>query len=168
MRKQLLPALRFALIAALSLSLFGCPTGLDFPLTEQPDKIDPTLIGDWSANTPEAEILEVTVKKKDDYSYSIEVKETSEMYMLDDFKFVGHVTRLDGRTFLIAKPIESGEEKYYHYHYHFEGGMLVIQDMGLLVGGVDVVTSSEALRKEVSASLKNLECLSSRMEYTKN
>ncbi|HRF41890.1 MAG TPA: hypothetical protein PK198_24020, partial [Saprospiraceae bacterium] len=76
--------------------------------------------------------------------------------------------RLDGRTFLIAKPIESGEEKYYHYHYHFEGGMLVIQDMGLLVGGVDAVTSSEALRKEVSASLKNPECLSSRMEYAKN
>ncbi len=168
MRKQLLPILRFALIAALSLSLFGCPTGLDFPLTEKPDKIDPALIGRWSANTSEAEMLEVVVKKKDDYSYDIEVLETSEMYMLDDYKFVGHATRLDGRTFLIAKPIESGEEKYYHYHYHFEGSKLVIQDAGLLVGGVDAVTSTEALRKELSASLNNPECLSGRMEYVKD
>jgi len=38
----------------------------------------------------------------------------------------------------------------------------------LLVGGVDAVTSAEALRKEVSASLKNPECLSGRMEYVKN
>lgn len=164
----MLPALRFALIAALSLSLFGCPTGLDFPLAEKPDKIDPALIGRWSANTSEAEMLEVLVKKKDDYSYDIEVLETSEMYMLDDYKFVGQVTRLDGRTFLIAQPIESGEEKYYHYHYHFEGGKLVIEDVGLLVGGADAVTSSDALRKEVSASLRNPECLSARMEYVKN
>ncbi len=168
MRKQLLPALRFALLALLTLGLFGCPTGLDYPLTEKPDKIDPALIGKWSANTPEAEMLEVSIRKKDEHSYLIEVLESSEGYMLEDFKFVGHLTRLDGRTFLIAKSIESAEEKYYHYHYHFEEGKLVIQDVGLLVGGVDAVTSTEALRKEVSASLKNPECLSGRMEYVKN
>jgi hypothetical protein len=38
MRKQLLPALRFALLALLTLGLFSCPTGLDYPLTEKPDK----------------------------------------------------------------------------------------------------------------------------------
>lgn len=168
MRKQPLPAPRFALLALLTLGLFGCPTGLDYPLTEQPDKIDPALIGKWSAITPEAEMLEVSIRKKDDYSYHIEVLESSEGYLVDDYKFTGHVTRMDGRTFLYATPTDDSDEQYYHYHYHFEGGMLVIQDVALLVGGVDAVTSSEALRKEVSASLKNPECLSGRMEYVKN
>jgi hypothetical protein len=168
MRKQLLPALRFALLALLTLGLFGCPTGLDHPLTEKPDKIDPALIGKWSANDSEAEMLEVSIQKKDEHSYLIEVLESSEGYMLEDYTFIGRVTRLDGRTFLYAKPLDSSDEKYYHYHYHFEKGKLVIQDVGLLVGGVDAVTSTEALRKEVSASLKNPECLSGRMEYVKN
>lgn len=53
-------------------------------------------------------MLEVSIRKKDELSYLIEVLESSEGYMLDDYKFVGHLTRLDGRTFLIASNRKRG------------------------------------------------------------
>lgn len=39
MRKQLLPDCALRCLKLPTLGLFGCPTGLDHPLTEKPDKI---------------------------------------------------------------------------------------------------------------------------------
>ncbi len=167
MRKHLTIALRAIILPAIALLAVACPAGLDYPLADKPDMIDPALLGTWVALSDDAEILEVTIRKKDDYSYSTEVLESSDMYLVDATKFTSWVTRMDGKSFLYSKPAEGDDEKYYLYHYAFEDGNLVVHDVGLMVGGTDAVSSTATLRKEVSASLKRPDCLSSRLEYEK-
>lgn len=167
MRKPGSYSLRAAILLAVAFTAFACPSGLDYPLAEKPDMIDPALLGTWVALSDEAEMLEVSIRKKDDYSYAVEVLENSEGYMLDATKFTSWVARMDGHSFLYSQPAEGDDEKYYLYHYAFEDGILVIHDVGLMVGGTDAVSSTATLRKEVSASLKRQDCLSSRLEYEK-
>ncbi len=165
--RKLLFATRYALLLTLAFTVFACPAGLDYPLADKPDKIDPALLGTWEALSLDAEVQEVSIRKKDDFSYNIEVLETNEDYMVDAYKFTGYVTRMDGHSFLYSQPTEGDDKKFYLYHYAFDGSTLVIHDVGLMVGGTDAVSSTATLRKEVSASLKLPDCLSSPFEYQK-
>ncbi len=146
----------------------GCPVGLDYPLgSPSKEKLDTKLLGTWVSQSTDSEIKRVKVAKKDDNTYSIEVLERGEMYALDTDKLNAWVTKFNGNTFLFAQPDDPNDQKYYHYHYKFEGNRLVMSDMSLLVGGMDAVTSQEALHKEVMESMKNPDFLSSPIEYVK-
>jgi hypothetical protein len=160
----------FSLLAIFFIALLttGCPVGISYPLGDPgTEKIDKDLLGVWVAAVDTAEMLKIEVGKKDDYTYWVEVLEQSENYMMDGTSYDSWVTKLDGETFIYSKPTDPEEEDYYLYHYQIEGKKLVLQDVGLLVGGVDAVTSTEAFREEVSASLKLPDCLSARFEYVK-
>lgn len=161
--------LGLALLALVCLVNTGCPVGIDYPFAteSQLEKVDNKLVGTWRSVVDSADMLQVRILKEDDITYSIEVLEKSENYMADDTRFFGWSTKLDGHSFLFSQGLDSDDDSYYLYHISFEGKKLVIQDVGLLVGGVDAVTSTEAFREEVSASLKNPDCLSARFEYIK-
>ena len=162
-------ALLFMAIAFISILTTGCPIGIGYPLCEadKVEKLDTRLLGNWKSLSDSAEILEVKLTKKDDVTFNVEVLEHSDNYLNDAFTYFSWTTKLDGRSFLFSQPAEGESSDYYLYHYAFEGKKLVLHDVGLLVGGVDAVTSTEAFRKEVSASLKDPDCLSARIEYAK-
>lgn len=146
----------------------GCPVGLDYPLgSPSEEKLDAKLIGTWVSQSTDSEIKRVKVAKKDDNTYSIEVLERGEMYALETDNLKAWVTKFNGSTFLFAQPDDPNDQKYYHYHYKFEGNKLVMSDMSLLVGGMDAVTSQEALHKEVMESMKKPDFLSGTIEYVK-
>lgn len=155
-------------MAAIVLVTTGCPVGLDYPLGKpNGEKLDKKLIGTWVAQSSEAEIIKVKVSKNDDFRFDIEVLERGEMYALETDLLQGWSTTFNGKTFLYAQQKDQDDKKYYHYCYAFDGNKLILHDMSLLVGGMDAVTSQEALQSEVSASMKNPDFLSSRIEYIK-
>ena len=83
--------------------------------------------------------------------------EAGSNYTLETKKLTGWVTEVEGKKFTFFRP--QGEEKYYLYCYDMKGKELHTWDVGLKVGGMDAVTSTEAFRKEVKASLKVDDCL---------
>lgn len=168
MKNSAQPVFFFSTVILIAMLTTGCPVGVSYPLGNPgTEKIDQNLLGVWVAVADTADLLKIEISKKDDYTYQVEVLEEGEHYVLDGNSFDSWVTKLDGKTFLYSKPTDDDEDSYYVYNYQFEGEKMVIQDVGLLVGGVDAVTSTEAFREEVSASLKLPDCLSARFEYVK-
>ncbi|MCC6724349.1 MAG: hypothetical protein IT258_07540 [Saprospiraceae bacterium] len=168
MRKSIRILFQITCLFVLMFIAMGCPVGIEYPLgTPGKEKIESKLIGTWVAQSSDAEIKKVKVSKKDDSTYSIEVLERGEMYALETDKLEAWVTKFNGATFLFAKPDDPNDPKYYHYNYRFDGKKLVLSDMSLLEGGMDAVTSQEALQKEVMASMKKPEFLSAPVEFIK-
>lgn len=148
------------LLLATLLVATGCPVAVEYPLSKPgTEKIDPRLLGTWATDKEDNDIMLVKIEKYDDYSYAIEVLETGSMYGVEDTNFRGWVTKVGGKNFIFAMP--SIAEEYYTYCYVIDDeNQMRSYDVGLLVGGVDAVTSIEAYRKEVEASLKMEDCLS--------
>lgn len=169
MKKSIHPVFGFALLLLLGIVSTGCPVGIAYPLCEatQIEKVDKNLLGTWKAMDNSADILQVKIGKEDEVTYNVEVLEKGENYMVDEVQFFSWATKLDGHSFLFSKASEGDDSNYYLYHIVLDKKRLIIEDMGLLVGGVDAVTSTEAFRQEVSASLKMPDCLSARFEYSK-
>ncbi len=148
---------QFIIIPVLLFSLFfiyGCPVGIDYPPDEPGTvKIDKALLGTWTCTMDTCSDLQVVkVEKNDDYSYTIEVLAKGSMYSVNDDKFKGYVTNIDGKDILYAHEESTG--KYYNYHYLVSGNKLTLYDVSLLVGGIDAATSTQAFRNEISASIK--------------
>jgi hypothetical protein len=169
MKKSFHPVFGLGLLFLLAIVTTGCPVGIAYPLCEENkvEKLDKKLLGTWRSTADSAEILQVRITEEDGLTFGIEVLEKSDNYMADDTRFFGWTTKLDGHNFLFSQGRDSDSKDYFLYHYRFEGKKLLIEDVGLLEGGMDAVTSTEAFRKEVSASLKNPDCLSGRVEYQK-
>lgn len=147
-----------ALLGVMLLST-GCPVGVDFPLGYPgTEKIDKKLLGTWYNDKEDHEIKRMTIEKWDNYSYRIEVLEAGSMYSVEDQSFRGWLTKVSGKTFLYAQPLSS--EEYYLYCYQMDGKKRMSSwDVGLLIGGTDAVTSTEAFREEVKGSLLMDDCL---------
>ena len=148
-------------------TFYGCPVGIDYPLgTPGNEKIINDNIGTWVCDSPEAEVVKVNFEKKDDNSYKVTVLERGEMYALETDNLIGWVTEVEGKTFLFFKP--DNEEKYYHYMIkEMDNGTMATCDVSLLDGGVDAVTSTEALRKQVATSMKSAEYGTEIITWTK-
>jgi hypothetical protein len=142
--------------------------GISYPLGNPgTEKIDERLLGTWIAQTEDAEMKKLVISKKDAYTYRVQVLEPGEMYALETDWLDAWVTQFEGYSFVYGKPDDDPEENYYLYQYAFEGNTLVTQDVSLLVGGMDAVTSPDTYKEEVRESLKLPDCLTSRMEYVK-
>ncbi len=151
------------------LLIMGCPVNTSFPIAEPgSEKIDKALVGTWlnSETDSLSDVIRVAISKKDAVTYDVEVLEYGSMYTPEGKSFEGFVTKLDGETFFYVRPVGKASE-YYLYHYRFEDNLLKTYDVGLKVGGLDAVTSTEAFRAEVSASLKHVDCLSGEIRWTK-
>jgi hypothetical protein len=147
MKKNLL-----LLLPLLMLLLTGCPVGLDSPLGELgKEKIDKALIGSWHSLSTESEVQRVTISKKDEHSYNVEVKERGEMYALETDKLTGWVTTVKEKNFVFFQP--EGDAKFYHYCYWWDGSSLITCDLALLDGGVEDATDTKSLRAQVERSI---------------
>lgn len=160
----------FVILTPFLLLLMGCPVDTKFPFgTPGTEKIDKDLIGTWINPTGEenADVLKVKISKKDNFSYDVIVLEKGGMYMADTNIFVGYVSKLDGKDFFYLQSA-GRTDKNYLYHYTFDGKQLLTHDVGLKVGGIDAVTSTEAFRQEVSASLPLEDCLNGEIKWVKS
>lgn len=148
--------------------LIGCPVGLDFPAEIMgKNPIDTRLLGTWETDTKDIEITKVELSDNGNNTYAIEILTRGEMYTLETDHLVGWITRIGDYDILVAQP--DNEKKYYHYTYSFDkNGNLVIADVSLKVGGVDAVTSTEALRAEILASSKLEGFVTEEKTYIKN
>lgn len=158
----------FALVLSMILLVgTGCPVGIEHPLGYPgTEKIDRDLIGTWACQVEEGEVQRIQISEGTANSYEVTVLERGSTYALETDVLTGWVTELDKKKFVYFKP--DNEESYYLYAYELDGKQtLRTWDVGLLVGGVDAVTSTEAFRKEVSASLDNPECLSSEQVWVR-
>ncbi len=146
---------------------YGCPVGLDYPLGNPgKEKINPELLGTWVTDNDEAEVLSVTFSRQDDFTYKVTVNERGTLYALETDNFSAWITKFEGKEFLYLKPDD--EDKYYHYMLlKLEEKTLISTDLSLLDGGVDVVKSTESLRKEVKNSIKKPEFGNEKIEWFK-
>ena len=148
--------------------LAGCPVGLDYPLgTPGTEKINKALIGKWSQENTDMEVMRMEIEKLNDYTLKLTVTERGSMYAEESDIFKGWCTTIENQQFLYFQEIDSSAAQYYHYAYKFDGDKLVTYDMSLLDGGVDAVTSTAALREQVAKSMKMDEFLSSEAIWTK-
>jgi hypothetical protein len=144
----------------------GCPVGLDYALgVPGSEKINPALIGTWHCERESPEVVRAKVEKGEQNSYKVTVLERGEMYALETDNLQGWITTLNNATFLYLKP--EGEEKFYHYQFSLEGSKLTTNDVSLLDGGVDAITSTESLRDQVKKSMSHEEWASEPSTWTK-
>ncbi|MEY3442953.1 MAG: hypothetical protein RLZZ519_1234 [Bacteroidota bacterium] len=156
----------FVLLPIMVLLMTGCPVGLDYSLgTPGSEEINKDLVGTWVNSSEEAEVKRVKIAKGKDNSYEVTVLERGEMYSLETDELQGWVTSVEEKSFLYLKP--DGEEKYYHYCYWMDGANLQTCDVSLLDGGVDAVTSTETLRKQVATSMHMSEWGSEIQDWSK-
>lgn len=132
--------------------LTACPVGLKNSLGEPgTEKIDQDLIGTWECDNKDSEISKIQFLARDEYSLSAKIIEQGNSFSSEDLEFIVYQTELEGQLFIFFKG--TSETPYYHYHYKKEGDKIVFHDVSLLVGGVDAVTSTKAMREEVRQSM---------------
>lgn len=154
------------LLAGVAMLVTGCPIGLSYPLGEPgTTQIDDALVGTWVCSAEDPEVKEITIAKKDANSYKVTVLERGSMYSLETDNLTGWVTKVGGGTFVFFQP--ENEENYYHYQYRFEGNTMITNDVSLLDGGVDAVTSTESLRTQVETSMKQGEWANETLSWKK-
>ncbi len=170
MKKILNYSVPFILLI-LSFAFSGCPVGTSYPIGEPgTEKIDKEFIGTWETLKVDADMKSLTINKNDGNQYSFEVHEVGEMYSLETKRFNGWNTNIKGnsKTYNFFYVLDSADSQYYSYAYVFQDkNTLVIYDISLLVGGVDAITSIEAYRNEVIASMEMEGFLSNETIYHK-
>lgn len=162
-------SLSILLLLPVLLLIMGCPVSTSYPIAEPgSEKIDKQLIGIWLNTVSDSlsDVLKVSIARKTETSYKVLVLEKGTMYAVDTTLFEGYVTKLEGKTFFYLKP-EGKTSEFYLYCYKFDDNVLKTYDVGLKEGGLDAVTSTEAFRKEVTASLRHTDCLSGEITWKK-
>ncbi|MES2555006.1 MAG: hypothetical protein V4604_02595 [Bacteroidota bacterium] len=163
--------LSIALIVSGLFLLAGCPVSSTYPLGKKGDvKLDTRLIGTFSNTVGDVEADKVIVKKgTETNTYFVHVEEKGSAFMADGEDFTGWLTKLEDETFLVLQQLIDGEEQetYYVYHIGFNKSGFTSSDISLKVNGTAAITSIEAYREEVEASMGMDEFLASPIEWTK-
>ena len=164
MKKPLIPiVLLFTMFV-----ITGCPVGVPYSLGKQgTEKINKDMLGTWTQTNADQEVMKMEIVKRNNNSVQVNVIEKGSMYSIESDKFYGWFTEIDGKNFIYLQDINDATDDYYTYCYEFDGNTMKSYDISLKVGGVDAITSTEAYRAEVSASLKFEDALSSETIWTK-
>ena len=107
------------------------------------------------------------IRDRDNNSVFVNVLQRGSMYSMETDNFYGWFTEIEGKNFIYMQDIDDAEDDYYTYCFEVNGNTMKSYDISLLVGGVDAITSTEAYREEVKASLKMEGALSSEAIWTK-
>ncbi|TND07613.1 MAG: hypothetical protein FD123_3165 [Bacteroidetes bacterium] len=163
--------LSVSLLIGLCMFLMACPVSTSYPLGKKDvEKIDKNLLGTWKNDITDSEVIKATVKKADEYTYDIVVDEKGSMFMAENTNFKGWLTKIEDKTFLVLQEVgEDGKTKiiFYVYHVNIEKNKLTTHDITLKVGGTDSVTSIEAYRDEVKASMAKEGFLAGKIVWAK-
>lgn len=159
--------LTYSLFTVLFFTLYGCPVGLDYAMVEPgSETINEELIGTWTANAEDPEAKKLIISKKDDTSYTVEVLEKGSMYMPESTNLTGWIAKIKDKTFFFVQA--ENESTYYHYMIkELNGKNLITCDVSLLDGGIDTVTSTESLYKQIKTSMGMADFCKETISWTK-
>jgi hypothetical protein len=164
--------LSIALIVSGLFILAGCPVSSTYPLGKKGDvKLDTRLIGTFSNTAEDVEANKVVIKKGDETNtYTVYVSEKGSAFMADGPDFTGWLAKLDDQTFLVLQQVvdDVAQETYYVYHIEFDKSKgFKSSDISLKVNGTTAITSIEAYREEVTASMAMEGFLAGTIEWEK-
>lgn len=149
------PILYILLIFSSAILLMGCPISTSYPLgTSGEQKIDERLLGTWKNDSSGVEVKKAIVRRNNSNEYIIRVVEKGPRYEVDGMKYKGWLTTINGHQFLVLQAMKVFRPTYYAYHITLGDGTVTTQEISLLVEGKAAVTSTEAYRKEVEASME--------------
>jgi hypothetical protein len=159
------------LLAAFSFLFAGCPVSSTFPLgASNAEEIDTRLIGTWKNDSASVEASEVKIEKADAYTYKMTVVEKGSTYMAEGEIFNAWLTKLKDKTFLVLQETDNGTAKEKYYVYCLSGigkNSITTNDITLKVGGTDAITSIQAYRDEVTASMEKEDFLAGTIVWKK-
>jgi hypothetical protein len=163
----------FAIALCCSMFLLtGCPVSSTFPLGQKGDvEFNDLLIGTWSTEASDPVVKKATISKGEEAETAfLHVDERGEMFMADGDDFLIWLTILENKTFLVMQQIMDGENQptFYAQHITIAKDLITTSDFLLLVNGTDAITSIEAYREEVKASMDNSGFLMEQIEWNKN
>lgn len=151
--------------------LAGCPVSSKYPLGEKgKEEFNEMLIGTWVNDQSESAAKQVTITSGEELNTAkLHVDEKGESFMADDVNFLIWLTTLEKKTFLVLQQILDGQlvETFYVHHISITDNKVTTSDIGLLVNGVDAITSVDSYREEVKASMGNAAFLSDQIVWIK-
>ncbi len=160
------------IVITLGILLTGCPVSSTYPLGEQ-EKAEPInreLLGTWVNTQEGTEANKIVVEKgKEKNTYEINVIEKGSSFMADGDKFIAWVTTMNDLKFMVLKEIliDNKTPKYYVYNFTVRDNELTTHDITLKVKGTDAITSIQAYREEVAASINKEDFLQGRITWNK-
>ncbi|MDH4472241.1 MAG: hypothetical protein QE487_06515 [Fluviicola sp.] len=164
--------LSIALIVSGLFILAGCPVSSTYPLGKKGDvKLDTRLIGTFSNTAEDVEANKVIIKKgSETNTYTVYVAEKGSSFMADGPDFTGWLAKLDDQTFLVLQQVidDVEQETYYVYHIEMIKNGFTSSDISLKVNGTAAITSIEAYREEVKASMGMEGFLAGQIEWKKD
>lgn len=154
------------------LLLTACPLSTSFPLGQKDEvEFNNLLIGTWSNKAKDPVIKQATISEGEEpLTAKLHVDEKGELFVAVGLDFLVWLTEIEDQTFLVLQQIIDGEnqETYYVQHITIAQNVITTHDISLLENGIDAVTSIEAYREEVKASMHNPEFLQEQVEWKKN
>lgn len=161
----------FSIIALLGL-LTACPVSSSYPLGKKGAiAIRQDLIGTWTTSYEDIEANQVTIKKGPEANtYAVHIDERGEMFMGDGDDFLGWIAEVKGKHFFVLQQLIDNEAKETYYVYYFDflkDNTLVSNDITLKVLGTNAITSIDAYREEVSASMEMEGFLTGEIQWKK-
>ena len=165
--------LSIALIVSGLFILAGCPVSSTYPLGDKGEvKLDTHLLGTFMNEAEDVEANEVIISKGSEANtYNVHVESKGSMFMADGEDFTGWLAKLDDQTFFVLQQLIDGvaTETYYVYHIQIDKNhsKFTTSDITLKVNGTDAITSIEAYREEVKASMTMEGFLAGTIEWTK-
>ncbi|MCC7453823.1 MAG: hypothetical protein IT222_06640 [Crocinitomix sp.] len=160
-----------SILAVCTILLTACPIGSSFPLGKKGEvKLNPELIGVWTTDATDVEATAVEFTKGTEANtYNFEVLEKGSMFMADGPSFIAWLTELNAKTFLVLQQVVDGVpiETYYVYCIQLEKKKMTSFDISLKVNGVDAITSIQAYRDEVKASMEFDDFLGNQIDWVR-
>jgi hypothetical protein len=158
-------------MAVCTILLTACPIASSFPLGKKGEvKLNPDLMGVWVTDATDVEATSVEFTKGTEANtYNFEVLEKGSMFMADGPSFIAWLTELNAKTFLVLQQVLDGapQESYYVYCIKQEKKKMTSFDITLKVNGIDAITSIQAYRDEVKASMEFDDFLGNQINWVK-
>lgn len=161
----------FSIIALLGI-LTACPVASNYPLGKKGAvALNPKLIGTWLTDQQDIEANQISITKgTEKNTYNLHVDEKGSMFMADGEDFIAWVAEIKEMKFLVLQQLVDGQatETYYVYHINMlKDKAFVSSDITLKVLGTEAITSIDAYREEVKASMEMEGFLTGEISWTK-
>jgi hypothetical protein len=149
--------------------LTACPVSSSYPLGEKGAvALNTKLLGTWSSDATDIEANQVTISKgKEANTYALHVDVKGSMFAAQGEDFTAWIAQIKDKQFLVLQDQAAETNAYYVYYFSMKDGELISNDITLKVKGVDAITSIEAYREEVSASMDMEDFLASEIKWKK-
>jgi hypothetical protein len=110
--------------------LTGCPLRFEIPLvTPGQQPIDPALLGVWEATETDYVVQRVDFRRQDERHYKVMVLRPGPAYNAPTFQFEGSLGEMSGRSIILLRTIQDGQDAWYHFSYTLKDRILTTEEL---------------------------------------